>query len=145
MAYVLTDEEYEDFRQMRKLYLSGRNNSGTAGGASRSPSPAIRQGDTMGIICITGDEVGGETYSCSVYLPSSAFYSADSGNTAANAAGTLITSDAIFINLQGIGLSTHKLTHEDNNRQRFFVGMLIGVTEDSRPIYVGNAAWFDPC
>lgn len=145
MPYVLSDSEYADFRAMRKLYIAGRGNGDNRSGpVAFSGRP--NRGPSLALVEITGNESGGEIYTCDVYEPANAFFSAASGNTSANIKGTLIVEDAIFINVQGVGLSTHTLTDAGNTSQKFFIGLLAGVASaDGRPIYVGNAIWLETC
>jgi hypothetical protein len=145
MAYMLSDREYEDFVQMRRLYLSGRDNGSGRSGPLPS-SPRKPGDDRIAIIEIVGNESGGEIYTCDAYLPTRSFFNPASGNTSTNIKGTRIAQNAVFINLQGVGNSTHVLTHANNTTQKFFVGFLLReASSDSRAVFVGNALWTKNC
>lgn len=146
MPYVLSDNEYADFVEMRRLWLAGRDNGGNRSGPVAPPATNGRPGDRMAIVEITGDETGNEVYTCDAYYPATAFFSASTAPTAANLRGEAWAEDAVFINLQGIGQTGHALTDAGNTNQKFFVAYFIGVTtSDDRPVFIGNAFWTKVC
>jgi len=146
MPYVLTDNEYADFAEMRRMFNAGRDNAGGGGSGPVLPGGRVlRYPPRMVIVEITGDEAGAEVYECDVYEPATAFYSLSTAPSAANLRGTKICDGAVFINLQGIGQTGHSLTDASNTNQKFFVGMMLGATVSDRSVIIGNAAWFDSC
>lgn len=118
-----------------------------AGGVPYGDGVSLFAGRGVYIAKLTANESGGGKYTCSVYQVKNTLLTGTGNVTAADIEGTLIFANGIYLNLQEVGQSTHDLTHVDNTAQKYFLANLIGYTSDStaRPVFVGNAAWFDAC
>lgn len=100
------------------------------------------------IIKVLSNESGGGKYKCSAWTPGRSFKT-PSGNASSTdfVKGIEHFSNALFINLQEMDLSTHTLTDADNTTQKFFLAVFTGYTSESTPraVFVGNALWAFTC